>query len=248
MKKIKFIPTLIITMLICSCSILDKKPAIVDYWKGWVAEKVLSIDDKREFLNKYVNKKYDEPGGLNFTYLRDYTDDESGDAIYAEENAYLLFAELFLAYSKDWHSYYTQNYVASWITISKASFDNLTRPYLGNTQYWDNYSLYELAMEKYSWHPSFFKMVNRDVINNPEVFKDNMLTIYGEFDWFITFINEKVEVIQWTTTNSGNKHKIYDVIYHVNSKTYVLCQIMSSDNGATEIKVVKQSKYLLDLQ
>lgn len=194
---------------------------------------MLDDEQKQQLIDDYVNYWYDSCY-VRLEYIGDYTDDESGDAQYAESKSYLVLAASALMHVK----------------LSSGDWDEEIRLSIKQAiQEWWSRSEYEKHLLAWHFDPSVANEYVRDAQQHTDLCTRNVLKICRNIAKLKESFAATVEVMnwEWDTENAGDKFDVYRVIYLVNRSLYVQCAIMEREDGASEIKVVSSSKHLLNL-
>ena len=215
----------------------DMYPKIVVKWKSWVAQKVLDKNTKEAIIDSFVTKQIDSKN-IRIEYLGDYSDDESGDAQYAEFLVNELLTKLVLAH----------------IDCSgkiQEEIQQSIRKVISSSYYFN--SEFESAALELLWSKSFIEYSIDQIKSNELHFCNNIMSIIGvssyKYGGSLSLFSDRVEIFEWEKDyeESGSNHDIYYVIYLVNQRTYVLCTIMERKDGVSEIQINKQSSNYLQL-
>lgn len=237
MKKIYTIILVAFTSLsaLTRCGTIQE-PYQFEEIKSWVAAKTLPYQQLNDIKDKFKTSLFDR-AEFNFSYVSDYSDDESGDAQWAECQAYLIIADK----------------VADGI-FSGGEFDfesvHQKVDYYVDMIYSQRSNVYNVLVQS-NYHPQAASHLAQAIISNPKILRSNLYMLFGPVAMkrLDDLLAEQVRILDWVYVidSSGDTYDTYSVIYQVGDM-YAGVNIIIQDSGRYQCEIAVKSHNLLDIE
>ena len=240
-KRMKNVMRIILVACTTSLSALSgcstiQEPHQFEEIKSWVAINTLPAPQLNDIKTSFKTSLFDR-AAFNFSYVSDYSDDESGDAQWAECQAYLIIADK----------------VADGI-FARKEFDfesvHSTVDYFVDMIYSQHSNVYNALIQS-NYHPKAASQLAQDIISNPAILRSNLYMLFSlvPMKQLDDLLAEQVQIIDWdyVMDSSGDTYDAYSVIYQVGNM-YAGVNFIIQDSGRYHCEIAIKSTSLLDIE